>query len=317
MLYYWLFSFNLEVTLNKRIAQMRTIRYIDRATGEKKLENVPGRKILYWLYHNPWGLASLEILIKRKMVSSLAGAFLNTPFSKPKIAKFVRRYNINLDEYEINNWREFKSFNDFFYRRIKKVSRPIGEGVISPADGKVLVFCNLDKVGHFFIKGSDFVIDNFLNDHDLANKYRKGCMVIIRLAPVDYHRFHFPYSGVPGETRLIRGNYYSVSPLALRKSLEIFCQNKRTISELQTRNIGDVLMSEVGATMVGSIKQTYKDFRPVAAGDEKGYFAFGGSTIVLLFEPNCLKLNQDLITNTQNGYETRIRMGETIGIPLQ
>ena len=162
------------------------------------------------------------------------------------------------------------------------------------------------------MKGSEFSIQEFLGSSSYVEKYKKGAMLIVRLAPTDYHRFHFPISGTIGETKTIDGNYYSVSPIALKKNLEIFCQNKRTRSVLKTADYGDILMSEVGATMVGSILQTYRQYTMVEKGQEKGYFAFGGSTLVLLFEKNKIAFSPDLIQNTNKGFETHVKMGETI-----
>ena len=77
------------------------------------------------------------------------------------------------------------------------------------------------------------------------------------LCPVDYHRFHFPAAGVPGETRLIDGPLFSVSPIALRKRLAYLWTNKRTLTALETRRFGTVLLFEIGATCVGTIHQTF------------------------------------------------------------
>ena len=136
--------------------------------------------------------------------------------------------------------------------------------------------------------------------------------MIIRLAPVDYHRFHFPVSGNISVNKKIDGDYYSVNPFALRKKAEIFCLNKREYSILSNPLFGDVVIAEVGATMVGSIIQTFKGSY-VNKGMEKGYFKFGGSTVVLLFEKSKIHIDKDLLTNTANGYETTVKMGERIG----
>ena len=139
-------------------------------------------------------------------------------------------------------------------------------------------------------------------------------MIVFRLAPPDYHRYHFPVSGMTSSSNIkIDGDYFSVNPLALRKKAEIFWLNKREYGVIQTPLFGNVVMVEVGATMVGSMIQTYSG-TTVKKGQEKGYFKFGGSTVVLLFEKDQIKIDADLLTNTANSLETTIKMGEQIAI---
>jgi len=292
---------------------MGKIKYIDRSTGKEKIETVPAEGIMKWLYESPIGKAALYVLLKRKLVSALGGWFMNSVFSKKRIKAFITDYNIDMSDYIQTDATQFKHFNDFFYRKINPKKRPVGYGVVAPADGKTLAFQSIEDSTHFFIKGLEFNLTQFLGTAKLAQKYSGGSMLIIRLAPTDYHRFHFPAKGVPSQTSLINGYYYSVSPIALRQSLEIFCANKRTISTLTTEPYGDILISEVGATMVGSILQSYNVNSSVEAGSEKGYFAFGGSTVVLLFEQGKVTFSDDLIQNTKNGLETQVLVGQTIG----
>ena len=160
--------------------------------------------------------------------------------------------------------------------------------------------------------GSEMCIRD--RDKNLAKKYEDGIFVIIRLAPVDYHRFHFPADGIIEDSHLINGDYYSVSTHAIRRNFRIFCENKREYSILKTQKFGDIVMIEVGATMVGGIKQTYKPNSFVKKGQEKGYFYFGGSTCILVFEKGKVKLDKDLIENTKKGIETKVYMGEKIGV---
>ena len=291
--------------------KMETIKYIERASGELKTENVPSEGMLHWLYASATGKLTLNLLFKRKVVSALGGWYMNTRWSARRTADFVKEHRIDMDEYAVSNADDYKTFNEFFYRKLKAGARPIGEHLVSPADGKILVFPTLSDVDSFFVKGSEFSLQSFLCNDELTTKYANGSMAIVRLAPPDYHRYHFPASGTASESVKIEGHYYSVSPLALRGSLEIFCQNKREYTTLQTTEYGDILIMDVGATMVGSIIQTYSSGR-VEKGSEKGYFAFGGSTLVLLFEAGKISFDPDLVQHTQNGLETTIRMGENI-----
>lgn len=292
---------------------MSEIKYIDRSTGKVKTESVPAEGIMKWLYASPAGKAALNLIVKRKVVSAVGGWYMNSKASKKRIQNFITDFKIEMSDYLVTDASQFKHFNDFFYRKINPSKRPIGEGVVSPADGKTLAFQEISDSTKFFIKGSEFDLKRFLGADELAKKYHGGAMLIIRLAPTDYHRYHFPAKGIASETEIIKGHYYSVSPIALQQSLEIFCENKRSKSILETNQFGDILISEVGATMVGSILQTYESNSTVQAGEEKGYFAFGGSTVVLLFEKGKVELSEDLLTNTKNGMETQVLMGQTIG----
>lgn len=292
------------------------ITYIDRESGKKITEQVPGGGFLRFLYHNPFGKIALWTAFKRKFVSGFMGWLMNTRFSHRSIANFLRKYNMHLGEY-IVPVEGFKTFNDFFYRKIQDGARPIGEGLVSPADGKTVAFATVEANTKFFVKGWEFTVSDFLQDATLAKKFEGGAMVIVRLAPVDYHRFHFPAAGKASPATLVDGAYYSVSPIALKNSLEIFCQNKREYMVLDSPDFGDILICDVGATMVGTIIQTYQGNAQVAKGDEKGYFAFGGSTVVLLFEPGKVQLDQDLLENSANGIEMQVKMGTTIGQAVQ
>lgn len=141
----------------------------------------------------------------------------------------------------------------------------------------------------------------------------KGTCLILRLSSTDCHRFHFIDNGICKETKKIKGDYYSVSPIALKAVTELFCKNKREWSIFQSDSFGDVLCIEVGATCVGSIIQTYTPSKRVKKGEEKGFFKFGGSTIILFFENGKVKIDEDIIDQTNRGYETSIVMGEKIG----
>jgi phosphatidylserine decarboxylase len=291
---------------------MESNSFIIRGTTKVIEEQIPSAGMLKWLYNAPMGKLTLNALFKRKFVSALGGAFMNSRLSQKRIERFIQEYDMDMSAYIVPE-NGYQTFNEFFYRKVKPTARPIGEGVVAPADGKVLAFPSLKDVRSFFVKGSEFTAKSFLLDEQLAQKYADGAMLIVRLAPTDYHRFHFPATGTITDSTIIKGHYFSVSPLALKKSLEIFCQNQREYSILTTSEYGDILFSEVGATMVGSIIHTYTPNSSIQKGDEKGYFAFGGSTIVLLFEKGKITFSEDLVENTQNGLETVIKMGETIG----
>jgi phosphatidylserine decarboxylase len=290
------------------------IRYYDRQSGLLKSEKVAGEKWLVWLYNNPVGEATLWALAKRKVVSSVYGNRMDRPSSVKKIQPFVEEFDIDLS---VAQKQEFSSFNDFFTRKLKHDARPVDTSstvTVSPADGKILAYANIGN-SDFIIKGYRFDLFSFLNDARLAQNYLDGTLVIIRLAPFDYHRFHFPVGGSVTPITRIDGDYYSVNPIALRKMAEIFCLNKREYAIISNPLFGKVVMAEVGATMVGSIVHTYTG-NFVKKGEEKGYFKFGGSTVVLLFEKNKIRIDEDLLMNTLKGYETAIKEGERIGVSM-
>ena len=290
-----------------------TIEFIDRATGQMIKENPPGESLLNFLYNTPIGKLSLEILVKRKIISTIYGRYMDSKRSAKKIQGFVDDLGINMEESQ-RPISDFKTFNDFFYRKLAPGARPIGEGIVSPGDGKLLAFEDASQVNSFYIKGKEFSLTEFLSSSPYASSYNHGPMIILRLAPNDYHRYHFPYKGHAAKPLKIKGPLYSVSPYALVKNFtRVFVENKREITSLETKDKGKMLIIPVGATMVGSILQTYTSDTDIAKGDEMGYFAFGGSTIVLLFEEGKVQIDQDLLDNTKNGMETGVKMGETIG----
>lgn len=293
---------------------MKRIEYIDRQSGNLIQETVPGEKWLQWLYHEPLGQLALQAVVKRKFVSAWYGRQMDAPASKSKIPGFIKSLNIDMGE-ATKSIKEFENFNDFFIRTLKPGARPIDpapEAIVSPADGKVLAFEGMDGFDSFFVKGQSFSLENFLHNKKLSDRFAGGTLMIIRLAPVDYHRFHFPADGLISRSRPINGDYYSVSPYAVKNMLRVYWENKREYSVLTTPNAGDILLCEVGATMVGSIIQSYAPATEVNKGDEKGWFRFGGSTVVALFEKDKVQVDSDLIENTRKGYETTVKMGERI-----
>jgi len=293
---------------------MKNIHFIARKTGRTVPENPPGEAMLKFLYSNPFGKLPLEALVRRKMLSNFYGKLMDRPSSRKRIAPFVQRFRIDMTEAVVPQGG-FRSFSEFFFRKLRPEARPIGEGFVSPADGKLLAFEDVGELCSFFVKGERFTLPDFLRDPALAEAYKGGSMVIVRLAPNDYHRYHFPYAGRASAPTRIEGRYYSVSPYALAKDFaKVFCQNKREFTRLETADKGTLLVCPVGATMVGSIISTYPEGQQVEKGQEMGYFAFGGSTLVVLLPPGAVRLDPDLLENTRQRRETFVRMGERIGL---
>ena len=292
---------------------MKKIQYIERASGKLITETPPGEAWLKFLYHNPFGELSLNLVAKRKFLSAWYGRKKDRAKSTEDIQAFVDSLGIDMSE-AVLPISEYKSFNEFFYRKLKPEARPIGDALVSPADAKLIAFESIDELEGFFVKGRKFTLKEYLQDEGLARKYQNASLFIFRLAPNDYHRYHFPYAGKVSDNTKIKGVYFSVSPYALEPNFaKVFCENKREYLSLSTEDRGDIILSPVGATMVGSIHSTFTPDTHVAKGDEMGYFAFGGSTVVMLVDRDKVQIDQDILDNTKNHIETAVKMGEKIG----
>ncbi len=291
------------------------IQIYDRKIKSYEEELVAGKKYIEWTYESPVGKNITELLAKRKIFSKLYGMYCDTKISSKKIKSFVRNFNIDMTLAQ-KNIDEFKSFNDFFIRKLTSEARPIDKNpdiLISPGDGRITAYENINLESIVQIKGITYSLKELINDDSIAEKYSEGVCIILRLCPTDYHRFHFVDSGLPTKTHTIKGYYYSVNPIALNNIPKLFCENKREWSILHSDNFGDILTIEVGATCVGSIIQTYSPDKVVKRGDEKGYFKFGGSTTILFFEKDKVKIDDDILEQSKIGFECKVQLGEHIG----
>ena len=292
------------------------IKIYNRESKSYEIEKVLGENYIRWTYESPLGKSFLNIFLKRKIFSKLYGFFCDSKISRKKINNVIIEYNIDMNE-SIKQIKDFKNFNDFFTRKLHPSARPISKNdFISPGDGRLLAFENIDLENIVQVKGFTYSLKELINDDSIADKYQNGTCLILRLCPVDYHRFHFVDNGTISSNNKIKGNYYSVNPIALSGIKKLFCKNKREWSILNSDNFGDILYIEVGATCVGTIKQTYSPNTKVLKGSEKGYFKFGGSTVILFLEKNKIKIDSDILSETKKNIETKVKMGETIGIKL-
>ena len=294
---------------------MEPIRYFNRHSGALETEQVYGEAFLRWTYGNPLGALALAALIKRPAFSKWYGRRMNRAGSAARIAPFITRYGLDPAEFAAAP-DTFANFNEFFYRKLKPAARPIDAAdasAVFPADGRHLGFERASAISGVFVKGQRFDLPCLLGDAALAARYADGALVLSRLCPVDYHRFHFPAAGTPGPARTIDGPLFSVSPLALRQHLSYLWTNKRSITRLESPRFGTILLLEIGATCVGTITQTYRAGSPVAKGAEKGYFAFGGSSTLTLFEPGAIRLAADLLQHSASNTELYARIGSPLG----
>ncbi|GAB6168707.1 phosphatidylserine decarboxylase [Clostridium carnis] len=291
------------------------IRIYNRTTDSYEVENVAGGNYIKWSYESPVGKGLTELLIKRKLFSKIYGTFCDTGLSKKKINSFIKDFDIDMN---ISNQKisDFNNFNDFFVRTLKNEARPIdmsSEALVSPGDGRLLAFTDISVNKLVQVKGITYSLSELIADDKIAQEYNGGVCLILRLCPTDYHRFHFIDNGIPLENKFIKGNYYSVNPMALERIPKLYCQNKREWSIFKSENFGDIIHVEVGATCVGSIIQSYTPNEKVSKGSEKGYFKFGGSTTILFFKKNTVKIDDVILDQSSLGFETKVLMGETIG----
>ncbi len=294
------------------------IRYYNRYTRTTETEQIYGEKWLRWTYETPSGRFAVAALLRRALFSHWYGWRMSRGISAQRVLPFIADYNLDVDEFA-KSPLEFKSFNDFFYRALKKEARPIAPGddvAVFPADGRHLVFPDLDTAEGIYVKGARFTAAELFGDETLSREFAGGAMVISRLCPVDYHRFHFPVAGRPQAPRLINGWLYSVSPIALRRSVRYLVQNKRTLTLLEGTRFGRVAMFEVGATCVGTIKNVFAENFPVVKGAEKGFFAFGGSCVITVFPKGTIRFDDDVVAQSARQVETYARMGDRLGVAV-
>ena len=294
------------------------IQVYNRTTKTYEEELIAGKRYIEWTYESPIGKSITELIAKKKLFSKLYGMYCDTKLSSNKIQSFIENFNIDMTMAK-KNVTEFASFNDFFIRELTAEARPINKNeniLISPGDGRITAYENISLDNIVQVKNLTYSLKELINDDTIANKYENGVCVILRLCPTDYHRFHFIDSGIPYENHYIKGHYYSVNPIALKAIPKLFCENKREWSLFKSDNFKDILHIEVGATCVGSILQTYSPNIKVNKGDEKGYFKFGGSTTILFFEKDSVKIDRDILDQSNFGFECKVLFGENIGTKI-
>ncbi len=262
---------------------------------------------LRFLYQTLPGRAILALLC-RPFVSKIVGAYMESALSRRRISRFIRENQLDLRDYLPEHYR---SFNAFFTRRIRPDARPIApDGLIAPCDAKLSAY-SIDRDAAFLIKGSRYTVAELLEDTALAREFEGGLCLIFRLTVDDYHRYCYIDSGEKGENQKIPGILHTVQPIALSRC-NIYHRNAREYTVMETRQFGRAVQVEVGAMLVGRICN-HDGAGAITRGAEKGYFAFGGSTIVLLLRAGAAELDAELLENTQNGWETVVKYGEKIG----
>jgi phosphatidylserine decarboxylase len=303
---------------------MSQIKYFNRYSHTHEVEKVYGEKAVEFLYKSPVGKA-LSPIITSKLISEIYGVMQNTTFSRIKVPKFIREFSIPIDDYKPGSSGKdegieysYKSFNEFFIRKFKNDKRPFVNGNKLAAFAEARYF-GYDKVSDELkipVKGKFVEPIKMLESNEWGKIFEGGPLLIARLCPVDYHRYHYPDDGETLESYPIHGEYHSVNPLALKLKPDIFIENERRVSILKTKKFGMLAYVEVGAVCVGKIVQTHHEKKPFTRGDEKGYFLFGGSTVIVLGEKGKWSPSNDILENTIQGVETYIHLGDEVGLKI-
>ncbi len=281
---------------------------IKNRNGEIVVTNEKQNILLKKLYGTVCGRVILKALTA-PAVSKAAGAFMDSRLSVPLIKRFIKSSGIDTSQYVM---KKFRSYNEFFTRRVKRGMRPIDRmpsHFISPCDSKLTVY-KIGKSSVFRIKGSRYRVSDLIQNDFLAKRYEGGYCMIFRLEVDDYHRYCYIDSGTKAENTFINGELHTVNPIAL-EHYNIYKRNCREYTVLHTENFGDVVQVEVGAMMVGRIVNRH-GAAEVVRGEEKGKFEFGGSTIVLLVQEDMIRIDDDILRNSAENIETVVKYGEKV-----
>lgn len=291
------------------------IQYWNRKSNRQETELVYGDAWIRWAYTHPLGKAVTDFLLTRAPLSQAFGAYQSSSQSAKKIPRFIEQYKIAIEDYEPG---PYPSFNDFFIRKFKPGRRSFDERLDhlpAFAEGRYFAYEKITEDLEIPVKGKFLTAQALLGEVGYCKwgpTFDGGPLLLCRLCPTDYHRFHFPIDGQFKDFFAVHGQYHSVNPIALAQYPHIFAINERQISVLETQHFGKLAYIEVGAMCVGKIIQSHPTQGFFRRGDEKGYFLFGASTVIVLGESGRWKPSDDLIQNTQNKMETLIQLGESV-----
>jgi len=284
-------------------------------------EKIYGQSAMEFAYETKLGSLITQALLKRKSVSRIYGVLQNSKKSVSKISDFISRYQIDMSEYEA---AQYKSFNDFFIRKFKPGMRSFSTApkeFCSPCEGRLLAFDHSSQDMELPIKGATLSLRTLLGESDkrsrkstplYSQQLEGGPLGIFRLCPVDYHRYHYPDDGETRSAYEVKGHLHSVHPKAISRNGRILQTNQRRVEIIATNNFGLLAMIEIGALFVGTIHQSHLGLK-FSRGDEKGYFLFGGSCVVVLGEKGSFSWDKTLTEKTAQGFESYVQLGTTLG----
>ena len=277
--------------------------------GETIIAENKQDKLLKKLYTNVFGRFFVKI-VSFPVFSKMAGFYLSTKLSCRMIKSFIEKNNIDMSLFEDV---EYKNYNEFFSRKIKKDKRPIDynpDAFISPCDSKLTVL-KISSDTLFTLKHTTYSVSSLLKNEALAKEYDGGYVLIFRLTVDDYHRYCYTDNGKKEKNTFIKGKLHTVNPIA-NDYYPIYKENSRSYSILHSENFGDIITMEVGALLVGKIVNHHEEAE-VKRGEEKGFFKFGGSTVVLMVKKDTVKIDEDILKNSEEDFETVVKYGEKIG----
>ncbi len=292
---------------------MDIINYRDRETGALLRERVYAADQLEFLYGHPFGTLLLKHVLSRRTFSWLYGFLKRTRRSRDQIDTFIETLGVDTSEIE-KPVDAYASLDEFFSRRLRPGARPIDSNpdhLLSPCDGRALVWQRLGD-GHLVVKSSRTTIAEIIGDSAIAGEFTDSAVLLVRLAAADYHRCHFPAAGIAHAPQAVGTRLHSVHPIALAAGAPSFA-NYRVRTRIDSDAFGPLLIIEVGALTVGSIVQTFTPSR-VERGQEKSYFRFGGSALLMLAQTGCITFDDDLIRATAEGMESQVRVGRRVAI---
>jgi len=293
------------------------IKYFNRHSGQVEAEKVYGNAQVKWLYQTPTGQFLTNFLVKAP-ISKIYGAYQNWGISKDKIAPFVKEFEIDLADFEPTPGRSasdpYGSFNEFFIRTFVPGKRTFAKDPkIMPAfsEARYFAFESMNDDQTIPVKGRYLSSKALLDRPRWSEVFNEGPLLLARLCPVDYHRFHYPDNGKVLDHYRVKGKLHSVNPIALKEYADIFATNERQVTILETENFGKLAYVEVGALCVGKIVQS-GNLEEFKRSDEKGYFLFGGSTVIVLGEKGRWTPEPDMLEFTAKGIETYLHLGEPV-----
>ena len=294
----------------------------DRKTKEVRPERMPLKDYLEneILYSKPIEAidktATLRKLFKDEAIHE--GHRYNKPESAKKIPAFIEFFELDMSQFKKEKAEDYETFNDFFTREIKPERRPISDPdddsiLVSAADSRLTVFDSLDECKNLWIKGKPFTFEGLLGgDHELAECFRGGMVANFNLAPQDYHRYHAPLAGRIIKVVNISGDHLSVYPKGIESDINTLERNQRAVLVIQTEKWGKVCYVPIGGECVGKVSLFVEEGQELKKGDEIGYFSYGGSDIVALFEHQ-LDWDEDIKEQSKQAIETVVHFGERIG----
>jgi phosphatidylserine decarboxylase len=296
------------------------IQFYNRITQAVEKEKVYGDKMVEWLYQSESGKI-LSNLVCKAPISKLYGVLQDTAFSQKKIAPFISNFNIPMEDYLPEEGRNtqspYSSFNKFFIRRFKEGKRSFIENqneMAAFSEARYFGYECVHDDERVPVKGFYLKPKALVANPKWEATFQDGPLLLARLCPVDYHRFHYPDDGIVLDDYRVSGMLHSVNPLALKAKGDILITNERHVTILETKNFGKLAYIEVGAVCVGKIVQSKPLFKGQSfkRGEEKGYFLFGGSTVIVVGEKGKWTPSKDMIEYTKKGLETYVHLGMSV-----